>query len=366
MKKIILSIISALLIAGFANAQQKEANISFDQEIHDFGKIKESDGKVEHKFVFTNTGSSPLILTNVRASCGCTSPTWTQEPVMPGQKGFVSAVFNPRNRSGNFNKSISVTSNTSKSRTVLRIVGDIIPREKTVEDYYPKTIGFLRLETNHFAFVKVYNDQIKRDTLKIYNSSDTTMKVSFKNVPSYLKLSLSSKELKPGEKAYIIGEYDGKKANDWGFVSTRVRVLINGQYRNQDYITVSAKIEEDFSKLTEAEKKNAPRIVFDNAIYNFGETKSRDKIEHSFVFKNEGKSDLIIHKIRSTCGCTTVAPEKTVIKPGESSSFKAIFNPGSRKGTQRKSIYVISNDPYKTNVRLMITGKLLEKEKVVK
>ena len=329
MKKIILSIISAFLIVGIANAQQKGANISFEKEIHNYGKIKESDGKVEYKFVYTNTGSSPLIITKVRASCGCTSPTWTEKPVMPGQKGFVSAVFDPRNRSGNFNKSITVETNAEKPRTILRITGEILPREKTVEDYYPKTLGDLRLETNHFAFVKVYNDQIKKDTLKIYNSSDSKMVVSFTNVPSYLKLTVSSKELKPKEKAYIIGVYDGAKANDWGFISARVKVLINGQSGNKDYITISAKVEEDFSKLTEKEKANAPKIVFDNNIFNFGETKSKDKIEHVFKFKNEGKRDLIIHKIRTTCGCTTVAPEKTVIKPGESSSFKAIFKPDS-------------------------------------
>ena len=144
MKKIVLSIISAFLIVSIANAQQKEANISFEKETHDFGKIKESDGKVEHKFVFTNTGNSPLIITNVKASCGCTSPTWTQQPVMPGQKGFVSAVFDPRNRSGNFNKSISVETNTSKARNVLRIIGNISTGEgnttSTCVMIYVKTI----------------------------------------------------------------------------------------------------------------------------------------------------------------------------------------------------------------------------------
>lgn len=360
MKKIVLSIISAFLIVGIANAQQKEANISFEKEIHNYGRIKESNGKVEYKFVYTNTGSSPLIITKVKASCGCTSPTWTEKPIMPGQKGFVSAVFDPRNRPGKFNKSIFVETNTDKARTILRITGEVLPREKTVEDYYPKTIGNLRLETNHFAFVKIYNDQVKKDTLKIYNSSDSKMVVSFSNVPSYLKLTVSPKELKPGEKAYIIGEYDAVKANDWGFISARVKVLINGQSGNRDYITISAKIEEDFSKLTEKERANAPKIVFDNRNFDFGETKSKDKIEHNFKFKNEGKNDLVIHKIRATCGCTTIAPEKTVIKPGESSSFKAIFSPGSRKGTQRKSIYVISNDPQNSNVRLMISGKISE------
>ena len=347
-----------LFVFSTLSAQQKGAFISFEKETHDFGKIQESDGKVEYKFEFTNTGSSPLIITNVKASCGCTSPTWTQQPIMPGTKGFVSAVFDPVRRPGSFNKSIIVETNTEKSRIVLRIMGEVIPREKTVEDYYPTTIGDLRLETNHFAFVNVYSNQVKIDTLKIFNSSDASMKVSFENVPAYLDLSVSSTVLKPKEKAYILGKYDGSKVNDWGFVTDRVKLFINDEELPQGVITISAKVEEDFSHLSEKDLAKAPKIVFDNRNFDFGITASKDEIEHTFNFTNEGKSDLIIRKIRSTCGCTTVAPSKTVIKPGESGSFKAIFTPGGRQGKQRKSIYVISNDPKNSSVRLMVSGEL--------
>ena len=360
MKRLILSLITVVAIISLANAQQKGAYISFEKEVHDFGKIKEDDGKVEYKFIFTNTGNAPLILNKVKASCGCTSPTWTEKPIMPGEKGFVSAVFDPRNRPGNFNKSIFVETNTDKGRNILRITGDVIAREKTVEDYYPKALGELRLETNHFAFVRVYNDQVKKDTLKIYNSSDSNMEVSFNNVPKYVDLKVVPSVLKPGAKGYVLGTYDGEIVNDWGFVSDRVQVLINGESGNRQYLTISAKIEEDFSRLTEKELENAPKISFEDESFNFGKTASSDKIEHDFKFTNTGKSDLIIRKIRSTCGCTTVAPEKTTIKPGESSSFKAIFNPGSRKGTQTKSIYVISNDPKNSSVRLSIRGEILK------
>jgi hypothetical protein len=360
MKKIFLSIVSILLVFSALNAQQKGANISFETETHDFGKIQESNGNVEYKFDFTNTGSTPLIITNVKASCGCTSPTWTEKPVMPGQKGFVSAVFNPARRPGKFNKSILVETNTEKARVVLRILGEVIPREKTVDDYYPKAIGALKLETNHFAFVKVYNNQLKVDTLKIYNPTDRNMEIRFDNVPAYLKLSISSSIIKPKEKAFIIGEYDGAKANDWGFVTNRVKLFINNEELPAGVLTISAKIEEDFSQLTPEDLKKASAIVFESREFNFGSTKSKDKIEHTFNLKNEGKSDLVIHKIRATCGCTTVAPAKTVIKPGESSSFKAIFTPGSRKGKQHKSIYVISNDPKNPSVRLMIKGEILQ------
>jgi uncharacterized protein DUF1573 len=358
MKKVFISILSVFIFISVSNAQQKGANISFEKNIHDFGKIKESDGKVEYKFMFTNTGDSPLIINKVKASCGCTSPTWTEQPIMPGKKGYVSAVFDPRNRPGNFNKSIFVETNTTKSRDILRITGEVIAREKTVEDYYPKVLSGLRLETNHFAFVRVYNDQVKKDTLKIFNSTASEMKISFKNVPSYLNLKVVPSVLKPGEKGYVLGTYDGTKVNDWGFVSGRVNVLVNDEYNNRSYITISARVEEDFSKLSEKDLANAPKISFDDESFNFGKTKSKDKIVHDFKFQNNGKTDLIIRKIRATCGCTTVAPEKTVIKPGETSAFKAIFNPGSRKGVQTKSIYVISNDPKNPSVRLTIKGEI--------
>lgn len=355
-----LLIIVFSLLTVFAFAQQRGAKISFEKDIHDFGKIKEDGGTVEYEFNFTNTGSEPLVITNVRATCGCTSPTWTQKPVLPGQKGFVKAVFDPRNRPGNFNKSIIVSTNTiNNSRAILRITGEVLPREKTIEDYYPRTIGDLRLQSNHFPFTRVYSNEVKKDTLKIYNASDQLMKISFQNVPGYLKLNVSPNELKPGEKGYIIGEYDGKKVSDWGFVTARVNIIINGQNPARNYITISAKVEEDFSHLTEKELDNAPKIIFEEKNYSFGVVPSSQKhIEKEFVFKNTGKSDLVIRKIRTTCGCTTASPEKTVLKPGESSSFKAVFTPGSRKGMQRKSIYVISNDPKNPEVRLMISGEI--------
>lgn len=360
MKKLFLSIVSVLILFSFTNAQQKGANISFEKESYDFGKIKEADGKVEHKFMFTNTGSAPLIINNVKASCGCTSPTWTEKPIMPGQKGFVSAVFDPTNRPGNFNKSIFVETNSEKGQIVLSIKGEVLEREKTVEDYYPKTLGDLRLETNHFAFVRVFSDQVKKDTLKIFNSSASDMKITFKKLPGYLKFEVVPSVLKPGSKGYILGIYDGSKVNDWGFVSERVDVVINGISDNKNYITISGKVEEDFSKMTEKEIANAPKIVFENENFNFGKIKSENKIEHEFKFTNKGKSDLVIRKTRTTCGCTTVAPSKDVIKPGESSSFKVIFDPANRKGVQSKTVTVINNDPMNSEVRLSIKGEILE------
>ena len=80
--------------------------IEFAEQVHDYGKVKKGgDGNCE--FVFTNTGNEPLILSNVKASCGCTVPTWTKEPIMPGKTGTISTVFDAKEL-GTFNKSVTV------------------------------------------------------------------------------------------------------------------------------------------------------------------------------------------------------------------------------------------------------------------
>lgn len=98
--------------------------ISFNEIEHNYGNIqKGGDGNCE--FVFTNEGNEPLILSNVRASCGCTTPSWTKEPIMPGQTGTIKVRYNTNN-AGAFNKTITVTSNAvNKPREVLRIKGKV-------------------------------------------------------------------------------------------------------------------------------------------------------------------------------------------------------------------------------------------------
>jgi hypothetical protein len=142
MKKILTVIVlSAFILPAFAQtsvgkkatAKDKEPvveikkgpAIKFDVEVHDFGIVKLGDQAV-YTFEFINIGSEPLVITNVERSCGCTTPQWTTEPVMPGQKGSVTASYNSIGRPGVFNKAITVITNDSEhNRKVLFIKGDV-------------------------------------------------------------------------------------------------------------------------------------------------------------------------------------------------------------------------------------------------
>jgi len=111
---------------------------------------------------------------------------------------------------------------------------------------------------------------------------------------------------------------------------------------------------DDFTTLTPEQKANAPKIVIDSAVYDFGTIKSGDKAKHDFVVKNAGKSDLLIRKIATSCGCTATNLKSQVVKPGESTVIAVEFNSAGRTGNQAKQITVISNDPENPKMMLNI------------
>lgn len=119
-----------MLMMGSLMAQKKTAVIQFDQVSHDFGKFSEDKKNVTYEFKFKNTGNAPLVISRVTASCGCTTPEWTKEPVAPGKTGYVKATYNPVGRPGAFNKSITVFTNTPEKNVRLTIKGIVQPVKK--------------------------------------------------------------------------------------------------------------------------------------------------------------------------------------------------------------------------------------------
>lgn len=133
MKKL-LFVAMALFMAFNVAAQEKQV-VEFEVQEYDFGTIKEEDGRVSHVFEFTNISQSPITVSNVRASCGCTTPAWSRQPVMPGEKGVITATYSAAGRPGRFHKSITVTLNNGVEdyTVVLYIKGTVTPRAQQQE-----------------------------------------------------------------------------------------------------------------------------------------------------------------------------------------------------------------------------------------
>ena len=107
--------------------------ITFEEVAHEFGDIHQGD-VVEHVFAFENTGTEPLIITNVQTTCGCTAPSWPRDPIAPGQANEIKVRFNSAGKMGRQNKVITVISNATSSSSQIKIVTNVLPKEVIATD----------------------------------------------------------------------------------------------------------------------------------------------------------------------------------------------------------------------------------------
>lgn len=136
MKKLVLSLFLILGVTFGVMAQNNkvapvenksigtQAEITFEKLEHDYGQVQKN-GNGETTFTYKNTGKTPLILSNVRSSCGCTVPSWSREPLMPGQSASIRVKYNTANP-GPINKSVTVESNARENRVILKIKGTVL------------------------------------------------------------------------------------------------------------------------------------------------------------------------------------------------------------------------------------------------
>ncbi|MBR9853396.1 MAG: DUF1573 domain-containing protein [Algicola sp.] len=121
MKKTVLMLFVGLLSLGIY--AQETAKIEFKSETIDYGEIERGSDGIR-VFEFTNTGNVPLVISNVRSSCGCTIPKKPEEPILPGKTGKIEVKYDT-NRVGPIRKAITVTSNADTPTKVLKIKGTV-------------------------------------------------------------------------------------------------------------------------------------------------------------------------------------------------------------------------------------------------
>lgn len=101
----------------------KATGLAFKEDTFSFGDIPKGT-PATHEFTFKNTSKQTVLITNVKASCGCTTPTYTKTPIKPGESGVVAATYNAANP-GSFNKTITVTTNDTETPKILTIKGKV-------------------------------------------------------------------------------------------------------------------------------------------------------------------------------------------------------------------------------------------------
>ena len=127
-----ISMLFALIISFYLNAQENIAQVEFETKLIDYGDIEfDSDGK--RVFKFKNVGSAPLIFNRISSSCGCTVPKRPEKPIQPGESGEIEVEYDTK-RVGIFMKAVTINSNAKTPNIILRIKGKVLEEEEEEEE----------------------------------------------------------------------------------------------------------------------------------------------------------------------------------------------------------------------------------------
>ena len=340
-------------------AMSQKAVISFDEKTHDFGKVNEEDGKITYVFNFTNRGNSPLVVNRVQASCGCTTPTWTKEPIEPGKKGAVTVTYNPQGRPGVFTKTITVYSNAAEEQFVITIHGEVVPKQTAENSPYPINMGGLMTKLKVVQLNNIEKGKTQTRSLEVQNSTKAALKVTIENLPSYLTYSVSPETLKPGEEGKINFTFNSKKCSQWGPISEDIFVVLNGakKYAEDYKLVVTGSVVEDFSKMTLDQKRKAPILEIPVRSLKLGIVKQGTKLITKFKINNKGQNPLEIRRVVNSNKELVVRLAKMSISGGKSSEIIVELNPKNQNdGDFKKSFTIQTNDPDNSFLILDLSG----------
>lgn len=347
------------LVGVLTAAAQQSKPLRFSEETFDFGTIMEEDGPVTHTFVLTNASSRPVTILSVKPSCGCTTPDWTREPIMPGKTGIIKAQYDPKDRPGFFHKSLTVTTDFEAQPVTLYIKGQVHSRSGSSYSEYPAISGNWRLRSLAINLGKIYRkDEWTLRSVEFVNAGEKAITFTGKaEAPEWIQLDVQPKTVQPGQRGELKIKYNGLKRGLYGFHSDKIVVHTDDERLPVKDFTLYVTLEDYFVPLSPEELAKAPQLRFPVYLFDFGTVNGSNKpLTREISFTNTGKADLEIRNVQGNCSCVQVNVNKSLLKPNESGLLTITFSPEDRRGLQNKAVTIYSNDPQNPVQRITFTA----------
>lgn len=350
-----LKVIIAIVLCCLFSPVFSQPIINFDKTEVDLGMMEENDPPKTVTFNLKNVGTQPLIISDISTSCGCILSEYSQKPIRKDSSISLKITVNPKNRPGYFNKTITVTSNTTPDVNLLIVKGVVraTPRHPQVE--YPVKRGSLRFVGNGFNIGTVTTEKPAERSLEIYNDSDKEIKILHKAMlPSHIQLITKDLILKPRQVSWLKIQYDAKAKNDYGFVSDYIELYTDSPKDSLIPMSVFGSIEDFFPSLSAKERANAPNINIEKKEIYLGRYGKGSDVIGSFEVKNTGPKPLIVKKIRPSCSCVTATMSDDKVDRGESVLLSFKIKTKELIGPNVKTITLFTNDPTENVVVLSV------------
>lgn len=360
MKKV--AAITLLLFALFADsfAETAEKVVSFDRKIHDFGDILISDGAVTCIFTFTNVSNSPIVIHNVVSSCGCTTPDWTREPVLPGKQGTIKARFSNDQGEGAFDKSLTVYISNVDRPVILRLRGYSHKKEKDITKMYDVLAGPIGLRKTVYSLGYLDQGAAKEDYVQIANTGKSAVEISAVEVSEGLTVSFEPPRIEGRQLSKMVYSVDLSRITSqiWGRNSFSFKLCVDGKTQPVE-IRIDAMIKDNFAGLTKTDLASSPKLTVDKSYFEFGQITKGQILQESFTIRNKGKKTLKLYAIDpQTPGSVTSDACPVLIPSGESYDLRIKFDSSKINGTGEivDVISIVTNDPDKPILNLFISG----------
>lgn len=184
----------------------------FSQTQLDAGKIGEQDAPRSYTFRWRNTGTTPLVITRVRTTCGCAVATWEKRPVTADGEGWVTITYHPKGHPGVFDRRIFVYTQLSDKlpTAILNLRGVVVASQQTADDY-PHAIGALRLKQQSVRFAPDQGVQTER--IECLNTGDKPLRpVGNTGKAQHIVFACEPETLAPGQKGDLVIRFDPARA----------------------------------------------------------------------------------------------------------------------------------------------------------
>lgn len=317
-----------------------------DVEIKKLGEVEFQQPK-KVVFGFTNRGNQPLKITSVKASCGCIDVSYPTAEIPAGKGGEISMVYDA-NILGSFYKEVEVFTNASEEPAYLTIQGTVVVEVKDVGEDYPIDLGNVQIETNYLEFDDVHKGEHPVVEMSLINKEHTAFRPELMHLPAYLSAQYIPENVPAGKKGIIRLTLDSDRLLQMGLNKTSVYLsrYMGDKISDVNEIQISAVLLPDFSKMTEEEMENAPKLHVSESMVEFAALTGKSKSSHTILVYNNGKSDLHFEQVQVFNEAVSVSLGNRVLKPGASTKLKVTVTPKYLKRAKgRPRVLLITNDP---------------------
>lgn len=359
MNRLIFSIVIffCLHFAGAvqAGAQNEfEQTVSFDRIVHDFGDIMLSDGPQECVFKVRNISDKPVVIHRVITSCGCTEPTWTEAPIRPGDTGEIKVVFSNDQGPYPFSKSVTVYVSGLSKPVVLKVRGIVHDKQKSLSELFPVSSGPLGFREASVSMGQIEQGLARSIEVEMANTSGRDVEVRFTDMTPGLTVSMAGTTVPAKSKVRITCVVDTRLTGGekWGKTPFTFSVVADGR-KYPRALTVEALIKENFTSLTDEQKRAGALPQFETSSLELGVVEAGIVMEGEFKVKNIGKDAFEIYKADSSEGGISVDIPSPV-PFGESGTIRVKVDTSGQSGEVLNIITLITNSPTRPIINLFV------------